>query len=206
MVVNNSKAASAESSRPAAFKRGPSTKPMCVAVVRGRLSSATFARAKSPCRWVVRMIWRPLRTRTRFSPVSGARSATVPRATRSSNESSVSVSCVSVSRNTERDAISREPGIRCSLASIKAWAILYATPTPAKSLSGYVSPGCLGLITANAGGSSPAAGWWWSEMMRSRPMVRAYAASSGERMPQSTVMTSLTPCSLRLSNASGFNP
>ncbi len=142
-VVSSSSDASADSSLPDAFKRGPNMKPIWPAVVLSIFICATPAREKSPCRLVWRICRSPLRTNERFSPISGARSATVPNATRSSR----SESCVC-------------PFLRLDVPfPINASASLYAIPTPARSLSGYVSPCCLGLMTAKAGGRLSPSGW-----------------------------------------------
>ena len=70
----------------------------------------------------------------RFSPTSGATSATVPIAAIFSSESME---------------------IFLPLRRISSQHSLNATPTPARSLNGYSHPGCFGFSTAAASGSVP---------------------------------------------------
>ncbi|MFO0004352.1 MAG: hypothetical protein ACK559_24810, partial [bacterium] len=84
-TVASRSASSAVSSRPAALRRGPSWKPTSW-TPSGLRVLATRLRACRPGRWVVSRRSRPACTSTRFSPTSGTRSATVPRATRSSRD------------------------------------------------------------------------------------------------------------------------
>ncbi len=86
-MASKSKAASADSNRPAAFKRGASPKPTSVAFNFSSLSPAAFASETTPWRCPNLSMCSPLRTKSRFSPVSGTISAMVPSATRSSQDS-----------------------------------------------------------------------------------------------------------------------
>jgi hypothetical protein len=70
----------------------------------------------------------------RFSPMSGATSATVP------------IAAIFRSESME---------IFFPFRRINSQQSLNATPTPASSLNGYVHPGCFGFSTAAASGNVP---------------------------------------------------
>ena len=93
----------------------------------------------------------------------------------------------------------RRPRVSGAAAASSACASLNATAAPQRFLLGYGQPGCAGLMTASASGSSPrSSGRWWSVTIRSRPRARASAASATARMPVSTLMTRRTPLRCRL--------
>jgi len=81
------KADMAESNLPAALRRGAKRKPIWLAFSCSRLTPETCAREYNPCRPNLLIVWIPARTSARFSPASGAISATVPNATKSSQSS-----------------------------------------------------------------------------------------------------------------------
>ena len=121
--------------RPSALRRGARVKPTRPAV-RGLPSSRAARMSARRPRFLVSCSWRrPSRTNTRFSPRSGATSAIVASATRSS------IACTPDSSPPSR--------------RVTASASLYATPTAARSLSMEGQSARRGLITANAGGRGP---------------------------------------------------
>ena len=179
----------ADSMRPAALSRGASKKPRWPAVIFLSLSPATSTSAATPGSAVASMRAMPCLTMRRFSPRSGTMSATVPSAT--SSRSSVKADWPS-------------HGFPDRTAA-RAWQSLKATPTPARSLSGYGQSARCGLSTAQAGGSSLPGRWWSVMMMSSLPAPCTAATSATEAMPQSTV-TSRSDCSASSSSARRLRP
>ena len=82
-VINKRKAFSAVASLPAAFKRGPSRKPISSGIT-GGVTPATSISFATPGRRDRSIMVEPLFTKTRLSPCRGTMSATVPSATKSS--------------------------------------------------------------------------------------------------------------------------
>ncbi len=176
----------ASSSLPAALSRGARRNPTTPAVTPPGVTPATSMSAASPGRGALRRRPRPIVTRVRFSPTSGARSAMVPSAT-------TSVSGRRASGSSTRAA----PG---SLS--RAWASLNATPTPARC--GHGAPGSFGVTTMHSG-SAPSISWW-SVTTTSMPSSCARATSSRAPMPQSTVTSSLTPSPASSSTVAAATP
>ena len=133
-AAKSSIAVSAEARRPAALMRGPMRKPMSTAR-RGRPSIPSLRiRARRPrLRGSARPL-SPSQAMVRFSPIRGATSATVP------------IAAIFSSDSVEMFLPARR---------INSQHNLNATPTPASSLNGYAQPGCFGLSTAAASGSTP---------------------------------------------------
>ena len=81
---------------------------------------------------------------------------------------------------------------------------LKATPTPASIFAGEGQSGRLGSTTGLAG-ISPVTSWW-SVITISIPRPAAYLLFSAAVMPQSTVITRLTPFFAIASRALFFTP
>ena len=87
-----------------------------------------------------------------------------------------------VARSARSRAASGPPGS----SARRSWAILNATPLPARPRSGYGLSARCGLTTATATGSSGGIRWW-SVTRTSIPAARALAISARLVVPQSTV-------------------
>ena len=179
----------AVSMRPAALMRGAMRKATCVAVGTEPAKPDTSSSARSPGLRTERSPSRPCLTISRFSPVNGTTSATVPIATSLRNDS--------MTRRTL-------PAGQSSVAN-RPCTSLNATPTPQRLFSGYVQPGRLGLRTASARGSS-ASGRWWSVMITSTPSAVARSTTCAARIPVSTLTMSRAPSLAAASTTSGRMP
>ncbi len=145
-VRSNSTAAFALARRPDALSRGPMEKPRCHALIVSLIPETVF-RAMMPGSLLFWSSTSPCLTKIRFAPVKGMTSATVPSATK---ERYFFMSICGL--------LSKYPWFLNSLRITTAR--LKATPTPARCLNGYWSPGRRGLITAKASGSEPSGGVW----------------------------------------------
>jgi hypothetical protein len=139
-ATSSASAASGSPKRPGALSRGAMRKPMSSLVTpRARSSFASSARARRPGRSPPPRTFRPARTSARLSLSSGATSATVPIATRSSH------------------------GLRSSSlpsACRKAAATENASPHEASPLKAKPQSGRCGLRNASAGRGSAGTRWW----------------------------------------------